>query len=263
MEPKPTHLGPLYAGQFRDESVAHSYSTRPPYPDEVFKVLEALVSECPPTVLDLGCGTGDIAIRLATNSARVDAVDPSEAMLEVARSRPGAEQDTIRWICSSAEEFDFPGPYSLAVAGESFHWVDWRVVPGRIAAALRPEAFLALVVGRTVIDVPWEEDLSRIIPRYSTNQDFRPYDLVAELARRGLFREVGRHTTERIPFTQSIEDYVESFHTRNGFSRERMEPRRAAEFDETLRSIVLSQCSSGVVQGNICATVVWGLPSAV
>jgi len=42
-EPKPTHLGPQYASQFRDNSVAGAYAARPPYPDEVFDILEALM----------------------------------------------------------------------------------------------------------------------------------------------------------------------------------------------------------------------------
>lgn len=263
MEPKPKHLGPRYADQFRDASVAAAYSTRPPYPDELFEVIETLFPAGPRIVLDVGCGTGDIAIPMAASTDRVDAIDHSEAMLEVARKRPGAGHSAIRWIRASAEEFDFRGPYSLAIAGESFHWLDWRVVPTKIAAALLPRAFLALVVGRTLIDVPWAEDLSRLIPKYSTNQDFRPYDLVEELTRRGLFAEVGRHTTTPIPFSQSLDDYVESFHTRNGFSRERMDRSRAAEFDTAVRSLVSAHCATEVVQGPTCATIVWGRPLAV
>ena len=30
-------------------------------------------------------------------------------------------------------------------------------------------------------DLPWQEEILRIIPRYSTNQDFTPYDLVEAL----------------------------------------------------------------------------------
>ena len=40
-------------------------------------------------VLDLGCGTGMLACRMALNGLDVTGVDPSEAMLRVARSRAG------------------------------------------------------------------------------------------------------------------------------------------------------------------------------
>ncbi|RIJ15014.1 class I SAM-dependent methyltransferase, partial [Clavibacter michiganensis subsp. insidiosus] len=41
------------------------------------------------SVLDLGCGTGMLTVSLATAGRRVVGVDPSAAMLDVARGRPG------------------------------------------------------------------------------------------------------------------------------------------------------------------------------
>ena len=42
------------------------------------------------SVLDVGCGTGDLAIRLAAAGLDVVGVDPAVAMLGVARAKPGA-----------------------------------------------------------------------------------------------------------------------------------------------------------------------------
>jgi hypothetical protein len=139
--------------------------------------------------------------------------------------------------------------------------MDWAVVLPRIAAALRPGAFLAIADGRALADVPWSADLAPLIARYSTNREFRPYDLVAELTRRGLFGEVGRHRTRPAAFEQSVDDYVESFHTRNGFSRERMTPRAANEFDDALRALILPHCADGRIRGETRISLVWGSPS--
>ena len=51
-------------------------------------------------VLDLGCGTGTLAIMLASSGREVVAVDPARAMLDVARAKPGA--DLIQWIHGDA-----------------------------------------------------------------------------------------------------------------------------------------------------------------
>ena len=57
----------------------------------------SVVSEAPASrVLDLGCGTGRLALALAAAGHRVTGVDPARASLEAARAKPGADQ--ITWI---------------------------------------------------------------------------------------------------------------------------------------------------------------------
>jgi ubiquinone/menaquinone biosynthesis C-methylase UbiE len=51
-------------------------------------------------VLDLGCGTGTLAIMLASSGLDVVAVDPAGAMLDVARAKLGAKR--VRWIRGDA-----------------------------------------------------------------------------------------------------------------------------------------------------------------
>lgn len=65
MRPKPKHLGPEYASVFQDDSVVDAYPYRPPYPSEAIKLLAGLAVDVPRRVLDIGCGTGDIARPLA------------------------------------------------------------------------------------------------------------------------------------------------------------------------------------------------------
>ena len=94
---KPKHLGPEYADQFKDESVAGAYVNYPPYTAEVFEVLEGLIRDEPRIVLDIGCGTGDVARPLAALVDHVDAVDQSAAMIEIGRTREGGDRPNISW----------------------------------------------------------------------------------------------------------------------------------------------------------------------
>lgn len=69
-------------------------------------------------LLDVGCGTGGHAIRLAERGFRVTGVDLSAAMLEQARHkarslRPGIAQP--RWICGDARSFEADGPFDAAI----------------------------------------------------------------------------------------------------------------------------------------------------
>jgi len=52
------------------------------------------------TVVDVGCGTGNLACLLARAGLEVIAVDPAAASLAVARRKPGAER--VRWLHGDA-----------------------------------------------------------------------------------------------------------------------------------------------------------------
>ncbi len=257
---KPKHLGPEYGAQFGDESIVAAYRYRPPYPPGVFAILADLVGDGPRVILDAGCGSGDLAIPLARIADRVDAVDPSQAMLAAARARAGGDNPRLRWIAASMEDAPLSPPYVLITAGESLHWMDWPVVLRRFREALVPRGYVA-IVGRIEQSNPWWPELLRLINVYSTNRDFRPYNLVDELERRGLFRKLGQKQADPVPFEQSLDDYVESIHSRNGFSRDRMAPEAAAAFDDEVKTLLERYSFEGNIRFESAGSVVWGEPA--
>ncbi len=111
-----------------------------------------------------------------------------------------------------------------------------------------------------MLPLPWDDALRGLIRRSSTNQKFQPYDTIEELERRGLFTKAGEQRTAAMPFTQPIEDYIESFHARNGFSRERMSREAAAAFDTEVRKLLAGFCPDGAVTMQVTARVAWGRP---
>jgi SAM-dependent methyltransferase len=259
MLPKPNHLGPEYASQFADPSVVAAYHHRPPYPAEVFDRLVDLVV-APGTVLDVGTGTGEIARRLVGRVAGVDAVDPSPGMLAKGERLPGGDHPDLTWILGRAEEAPLRPPYGLICAAAALHWMDWAVVLPRFRDLLTPGGVLAIVEQHELTN-PWDGLLREIIGQYSTNRRYRPYDLVAELVDRRLFRELGRFRTRPVPFAQPVAAYVESFHARNGFSRDRLSAADAAAFDAAVAGLVAPYVVADEVRLSVVGEVVWGMPS--
>lgn len=103
-------------------------------------------------------------------------------------------------------------------------------------------------------------EYTEIIPKFSTNAKYQPYELVEELEMRVLFQQTGVKATRPIPFMQSVDDYIESFHSRNGFSRERMEPEMAMQFDSEAKKILLKKYPDGVLSFHVVTNVTWGVP---
>ena len=121
-------------------------------------------------------------------------------------------------------------------------------------------AFLAIASGRQEERSPWRDSLTEIIPRYSTNQDFEPYDLFEELESRSLFHIVGRHQSAPRHYRMQIRDYLEMIHSQNGFSRERMPAQAAAAFDSEVTAAVQPFASGNELSLELTSTVTWGHP---
>ena len=258
MRPKPAFLGPQQASAFQNEAVARAYQFRPPYPDATFDILVNLAIDAPKRVLDIGCGTGFVARELADRVTHVDAIDISPAMIEQGKRLPQGDAPSLTWIVGAVETAPLNPPYSLITAGDSLHWMDWATVMSRLATTLTPDGSLA-ILGVGQLPTPWDDQLVPIIQRYSTVSGYHPYDLVTELETRDLFRTSGRQTTEPVPFVQSLDEYVESFHGRASFVRERMGNAAAAAFDTAVRALVSQYCV-GSVTLQLVTEVVWGKP---
>jgi hypothetical protein len=149
-------------------------------------------------------------------------------------------------------------PYALITAGDSVHWLEWYVVMPRFARMLTPHGYLAML-GVDQLPLPWDDELWPLRRRFSTIPNFQYYDHVKGLEERGLFQRMGSERTEPLVFTQSLDDYVESFHGRAAFSRERMTPDAAMALDNEIRSLVSRYCGD-TVELQLVTEVIWGKP---
>jgi SAM-dependent methyltransferase len=263
MRPKHKQFETEHASIFGDASVVQAYQHRPPYPPETFEILCALIDTkaMPRAVLDVGCGTGMIARQLVHLVDRIDAVDVALPMLMAGKALLGGDDPKLHWVHSAMEDAPLHPPYALIVAAASLHWMHWETVMSRFHEILTSEGYLA-VVEEVMEPTEWSGALG-FIGEYSMNKDFRPYNMLTvtqELSARGLFDQRGMKTTAPVPFRQTVEEYVESFHARNGLSRDRMDAAAQREFDRKLWELVSQYRPNGIVELQLKGRVIWGKP---
>jgi ubiquinone/menaquinone biosynthesis C-methylase UbiE len=145
-------------------------------------------------VLEIGCGTGTTALRLAPACARYRATDVSPGMIAIARDKLAAQPvPALQFVLAAA---DVPlaaadAPFDTVLAFNVLHLVDdLDVTLASCAAALRPSGLL-------ICKTPCLQEMNPLIPRVALPlarllrlappvHSLREADLTAALVRQGL-----------------------------------------------------------------------------
>jgi SAM-dependent methyltransferase len=106
--------------------------------------------------VDVGCGTGRVAVLLAAAGWKVIGIEPDQRMAAIARSRG------VAVTVSTFEQWRTPrGDFDLVAAGTAWHWVDPRIGYDRAASALRTGGRLAIFRN----SYRYDADIAAIIDR--------------------------------------------------------------------------------------------------
>ncbi len=125
----------------------------------------------PERIVDLGCGGGELARRLAERwpDATVTGIDSAAAMLEQARH----VATRVIWRQEDIADWRPERPFDLIVSNAALHWIgDHRTLFSRLLAGLAPGGVLAVQMPRnfaapshtllaeTIADGPWAHRLA-------------------------------------------------------------------------------------------------------
>lgn len=110
------------------------------------ELLDWLKAQPGERILDLGCGTGELAERIAGTGATVIGIDSDPAMIEAARRRlPNADLRV-----ADGHDFAVDPPVDAVFSNAALHWMPAAVeVLGCVSDALRPGGRLVAEMGAT------------------------------------------------------------------------------------------------------------------
>ena len=146
---------------------------RLPYPEAM---IEDLVARAGVSghgrLLDLACGTGQLAFPLRRSFAEVCAVDREPEFVQMVQAKAdklGA--GNIHPVTADAETLDAePGYFELAVIGSAFHRLDRDLVAAKLLQWLRPDGCVALcwADGPQLGDGEWQQAFAALLDRWQT-----------------------------------------------------------------------------------------------
>jgi SAM-dependent methyltransferase len=234
---------------------------RRPYPAALFDDLRARVPlGGDDRVLDLACGTGQIAFPLAPHVAEVWAVDQEAEFVEFGQAKAArVGVRNTRWITAAAEDVVLEGAFALAAVGNAFHRLDRDAVAARVAAHLRGGGCVALLWGGT----PWRG--GRRWQRVMNETLERWMDLVGARSRvpeaweDAMDRDPSEQVLRRVGFSYegefefsaverwNLESLTGFVYSTSFLNRDAL-GRRADDFEVDLRRKLLACCADGAFE---------------
>jgi ubiquinone/menaquinone biosynthesis C-methylase UbiE len=126
--------------------MADVYDARPAYPSALIDALAALTTDASARVLDVGAGTGHLALPLAQRGYDVTAVEPAQAMLERLEHNAAERGLTLRALHATAEALPVAdGSVDLVVISDALHFIDAERAGLEVARVLAAHGTLAVV----------------------------------------------------------------------------------------------------------------------
>lgn len=231
---------------------------RPRYPPALIDRLAGLVPlDRTSRVLDLACGTGQIAFALAPVAGSVLAVDQEAGSVAFGRARAASQGVTnVGWLAARAEALPLRRPVDLVAIGNAFHRLDRPAAAAEAARLVRRGGVVALVWGDvpTTGDRAWQAAYREVLDRWrsATGADDRipagwraaierePHDAV--LTRAGL-RPEGR-TEVTTPHRWTVESLAGFAYSTSYLGRSVLGP-QAGAFEADLRDALLAVDPAG------------------
>lgn len=205
-------------------------------------------------MLDLACGTGEVALPMAPYFREVQAVDQEPEMIERGRAKAAAAGvENVTWAVGRAEELQIPpASLELITIGNAFHRLRRRVVGRRALTWLRPGGSLALLNGAGLWsgERPWQRAAVEIIQRWKSVRTgpVDDADLPRETHREALQAAGFEHIEEHefpTPQTWTLNDFV-GYIFSTGAASKKVFGDAAGAFEAELRRALLSHEPSGI-----------------
>lgn len=235
---------------------------RPAYPAALVTILrDKFGLDGTGRLLDLGCGPGPVAIRLAHLFEQVVAMDPEPEMLAEGRAcAERARVPNIQWIAGGSDDLSPAlGTFRLVTMGNSFHWMDRARTLDALYDLVIDDGGLAVVGHGAPLEAPpptpWRLAINRVVRKYLGDRSLpwdqdpppAPEELHEGYLARSRFKDVTAYQ-ESFDIEWTIDSMIGNLYSMSFCSR-RLLGDRVAAFERDLRAAILAVEPSGILRG--------------
>ncbi len=95
--------------------IAENYSDIFPLDANRVDFTESLIGKKSASILDVGCATGDLSVALAKRGHNVLGIDLNQKMIEIAKKRPEAHRENLRFLTMDMMDIDGLGCFDIVL----------------------------------------------------------------------------------------------------------------------------------------------------
>jgi len=239
---------------------------RPPYPSSLIRFLVNKFSlNGEGRLLDLGCGTGQLALRFSDWFEEIVGVDTESEMLDEAnRFSSDNRLDNVKWVQGRAEErvSDW-GFFRLVIIAKAFHWMDRESILDILYNSSDANGGVA-IIDNTGKQEPllWQLKVNEVVKRWlgdarrAGNSTYTPpKERYEDIVRKSGFKNVQRHILPSYSYTWTVDSIIGNLYS-TSFASRRFFGDNLVRFENDLTSVLLDMDSTGVFTEELSVSVI-------
>ncbi|MBT2288192.1 class I SAM-dependent methyltransferase [Paenibacillus albidus] len=216
-------------------------------------------------MLDLGCGSGQLALRFQDWFEQIVGVDTEPEMLaEANRLSMENRVDHVRWLYGKAE--DLAGEWGflrLTIIAKAFHWMDREAVLEILYNTTIPKGGIAIVDNDQKQEpLTWQLKVDEVVQRWlgkerraGSSVYVPPTERHEVLVAKSKFINVERHVLPSYVHRWSVETIIGNLYS-TSYAARRFFGDQNERFEDELRTALLSLDSEGVFTEEIPVSII-------